>query len=76
MKNNAVLLLSCEDQKGIVATISNFIYKNNGNILNSNQHSDSLTNTFFMRIEWDLTNFLIEKSQISKIFQKEIKTHS
>ena len=39
--NNAILLLSCPDRKGIVASVSEFIYKNNGNIVHADQHLDS-----------------------------------
>lgn len=66
--NTATLLISCPDQKGIVAKITNFIYQNNGNIQHADQHIDSLTNTFFMRIEWALENFNILKENIGESF--------
>ncbi|MFC1485027.1 formyltetrahydrofolate deformylase [bacterium] len=72
MKNNAILLLSCKDQKGIVASVANFIFKNDGNIINSDQHSDIETNTFFMRIEWELANFKIPISNLKKEFSAQI----
>ncbi|MFA5008856.1 MAG: formyltetrahydrofolate deformylase [Candidatus Omnitrophota bacterium] len=62
--DNAILLISCPDKKGITAQISNFIYTNNGNIEHADQHIDSQTNTFFMRIEWSLKNFAIPKDKI------------
>ena len=36
---NAILLLSCQDQKGLVYNISNFIYRHNGNIVHAAQHT-------------------------------------
>lgn len=66
--NRAILLISCPDQKGITAQVSTFIYKNNGNIEHADQHIDSQTNTFFMRIEWALDNFGIKRENISKEF--------
>ena len=57
--NHAVFLMSCPDQKGITATITNFVYTNNGNIVHADQHIDEQSNTFFMRIEWELEKFLI-----------------
>lgn len=66
---SAVLLLSCRDRKGIVASVSNFIYQNDGNIITSDQHLDKETNTFFMRIEWDLKDFKIEPEKISDAFK-------
>ncbi len=67
-KKTAILLLSCPDQKGIVAEVSNFIYKNNGNIIHSDQHTDFETNTFFMRIEWELDGFRLPREQILNSF--------
>ena len=65
---NAILLISCPDRKGIVAAITNFIYQNNGNIEHADQHIDSQTNTFFMRIEWSLKDFNIPQDKITKEF--------
>ncbi len=73
MDTNAVLLLSCPDKKGIVAEISNFIFKHNGNILHSDQHTDFETNTFFMRIEWSLKDFDIPRNKIIEEFTPIIK---
>lgn len=67
--NNTVLLISCPDTKGITASVANFIYQNNGNIEHADQHIDSQTNTFFMRIEWSLKNFKIEKDKIAESFK-------
>jgi len=39
----AVLLLSCRDQKGLVASVSDFLYRNNGNIIHADQHTDPST---------------------------------
>lgn len=68
-KESAILLISCPDKKGIVFNVSNFIYTNNGNILRSDQHADEESGTFFMRIEWDLEGFAIEKNNIAKAFE-------
>jgi formyltetrahydrofolate deformylase len=35
MKNSAILLISCPDRKGEVATIADFVYRHNGNILHA-----------------------------------------
>ena len=64
----AILLLSCPDQKGIVAEISSFIYQYSGNIVHSDQHTDYESNTFFMRIEWELTGFQIPREKIGEAF--------
>ncbi len=67
--SSAILLIHCPDNKGIVATVSEFIYKNNGNITFLDQHVDSLRQVFFMRIEWELENFIIPDDKIDEIFR-------
>lgn len=68
MENRAVLLMSCPDRKGIVATVADFLYKNNGNILHADEHIDGEFNLFFLRVEWDLTGFKLNKSDFKKLF--------
>jgi len=70
---NAILLISCYDQKGITATITNFVYKNNGNIVHADQHIDEQSNTFFMRIEWSLGGFKIKRENIGQEFSNIAK---
>jgi len=62
--NRAILLISCPDQKGITASVTNFIYTHNGNIVHADQHIDEQTNTFFMRIEWSMDGFSIAKENV------------
>ena len=62
---NAILLLSCPDQKGLVATISNFIFQHNGNIVHADQHTSRTKKLFFMRIEWELDGFTIPRDEIA-----------
>jgi formyltetrahydrofolate deformylase len=61
---NAVLRICCPDRAGIVAELSNFIYRNGGNIVHLDQHVDAHTNVFFARIEWMLEAFLIAREGI------------
>ncbi|WP_235298823.1 formyltetrahydrofolate deformylase [Portibacter marinus] len=64
----AVLLMHCEDQRGILAQVTDFIMGNKGNIINLDQHVDEDDNRFYMRIEWELENFLIPKEKIEEYF--------
>lgn len=57
MKNTAILLIDCPDQKGIVASVSDFLYHHNANILHADQHQDGDLKLFLTRVEWDLTDF-------------------
>jgi formyltetrahydrofolate deformylase len=52
--DTAILLLSCPDQRGIVATVADFVYRHGGNILDAQQHTDENDGIFFQRIEFDL----------------------
>ena len=65
---HAILLISCPDRKGITATVTDFVYRHNGNIIHADQHIDEQSNTFFMRIEWDLAKFSLGHADIQKAF--------
>ena len=66
--NHAILLLSCPDRKGIVASVSQFIYEHNGNIVHAEQYTDTKKGQFFMRIEWELDDFNLGKKEIPEAF--------
>jgi formyltetrahydrofolate deformylase len=67
------LLISCPDQKGIVYEISKFISENQGNIIDSQQHSLGLNSHFFMRLEIDEAGFKLKANEFEKAFEA-IKT--
>ena len=54
MKQTAILLLHCPDQKGIISEVTRFISDNRGNIVYLDQYVDQVDSMFFMRIEWEL----------------------
>lgn len=66
--NDAILLISSADQRGITATVSEFVFKHNGNIIHADQHIDDQSNTFFMRIQWSLDGFDLKKDRIGTAF--------
>ena len=66
-----VLLISCPDRKGIVAGVSNFIYSIGGNILQSDQYTtDPMDGVFFLRIEFDLSDEVLSRSDLEDEFKK------
>jgi len=67
--NNAILLMRCKDHKGIVAAVTDFLLKNDGNIINLDQHVDDQEQLFFMRVEWDLNQFAIPEEKIGEFFE-------
>ncbi len=66
---SAILLIHCPDKPGIVVSITEFIHNNSGNILYLDQHVDGECGVFFMRIEWDLTSFAIQRDKIAEYFE-------
>jgi formyltetrahydrofolate deformylase len=56
MKDSAVLLIDCPDQKGLVARVSTLLYERGANILHADQHQDHELGLFFMRVEWTLAD--------------------
>ena len=69
MKNTAVLLISCPDQKGLVAAIADFLLRHDANILHADQHQDAELKLFLMRVEWDLADFRLGLSEFEPAFQ-------
>lgn len=68
MRQTVKLLVFCNDRKGLVARISDFIYRNGGNILDFDHHTDLEAGVFLARIEWDLRDFRIPAPQITEAF--------
>ncbi|TDE54421.1 formyltetrahydrofolate deformylase [Flavobacterium sp. GT3P67] len=66
------ILIHCEDQKGIIAAVTNFILKIEGNIVYIDQHVDVEQNEFFMRLECELTNKEIGLASIQNDFHQTI----
>jgi formyltetrahydrofolate deformylase len=54
MRDSAVLLIDCPDQKGLVARVAGMLYERGANILHADQHQDHDLGLFFMRVEWAL----------------------
>lgn len=69
LQPTATLLISCPDQKGLVAKIANFIYSNGGNIIHADQHTDSTAGLFLTRIEWQLDDFNLPREIIGPAFE-------
>lgn len=68
--NEAILLISCQDQKGITAAVTDFVFRHQGNIHHADQHIDDQANTFFMRIVWSLDGFALDRSAIADAFRE------
>ena len=69
MMTTAKLLLHCPDKPGILAEVTDFITVNKGNIIYLVQYVDHVENIFFMRIEWELKDFLVPQEKIEDYFR-------
>jgi formyltetrahydrofolate deformylase len=67
-KNTAILLIHCPDKQGILATVTEFLNKNRGNIIYLDQHVDRQEQIFYMRVEWELDGFAIPSEKIGEYF--------
>lgn len=65
----AVLLLSCPDRRGLVASVASFVSDHGGNIVHADQHTDSELGIFFQRIEFELEHFDIDRDEIQAAFR-------
>ncbi|MEQ9309069.1 MAG: formyltetrahydrofolate deformylase [Balneolaceae bacterium] len=70
--NEAILLIHCPDKPGIIAAVTRYILKHGGNILDLDQHTDSVKQKFYMRVSWVLNEFDIENGEIEESFEREI----
>ncbi len=64
----AILRLSCPDQRGIVAKTASFIAAHSGNVIHADQHIDTATGLFLMRLEWELEGFSLPRDTIASAF--------
>jgi formyltetrahydrofolate deformylase len=60
----ATLLVSCRDRTGLVAALSDFVFRHGGNIIDADQHAEAETGLFFMRLVWDLQTFQLDRAGI------------
>ena len=69
------ILIHCKDQKGIIAAVTTFIAKVEGNITYIDQHVDVEQNVFFMRLECELTNIHITIEGFKADFDQTIASN-
>ncbi len=64
----AILLLTCPDQRGLVAAVAGFVAEHRGNIVHAEQHTDATTARFFQRVEFELDGFDLPRERIAGAF--------
>jgi formyltetrahydrofolate deformylase len=73
MGDTATLLIDCPDQRGIVAAVSRFLAEHRANIVHADQHQDAEARLFFMRVEWELTDFDLSLADFPPAFEEVAK---
>lgn len=63
------ILIHCEDQKAIIASVTSYIASIEGNIIYLDQHVDADENVFFMRLECELSAQKWDLETIKKDFK-------
>jgi len=75
MKNQKItVLIKCEDQKGLVAKITNFFFNHGFNILSCQQHVNKLENKYFMRVHLSADEVVLSKNELETEFENLSKT--
>jgi len=66
------ILINCKDSKGIIASVTNFIHQQSGNIIYIDQHVDRIDEMFFMRLECEFSKQLFSIQVFKKVFSEVI----
>jgi formyltetrahydrofolate deformylase len=64
-----ILKISCPDRPGIVHAVSQFLFNQTANILDSAQFSDTFTNRFFMRVHFAKTSQELNLQKLQELFK-------
>ena len=70
--NKITLLIHCKDQPNIIASVTNFMANNNGNIVYIDQHVDREQNIFFMRLECEFNSSSFSIENFKTIFSETL----
>ena len=70
--NKITLLIHCKDRSGIIASVTQFIAKNKGNIVYIDQHVDRVQNIFFMRLECEFEDALFSIDAFKTKFENTL----
>lgn len=62
-------MLHCPDEQGIITEVTKFIADNKGNIVYLDQYVDRQDGMFFMRIEWEMDQFLVPREKLKDYIQ-------
>ncbi len=67
-----IILMHCPDQKGIIASVTELIHANQGNIVYIDQYVDRVNNLFFMRLEIEFNFEVLSLDGLKDTFNQKI----
>lgn len=68
MSLHATLLISCPDQKGLVAAVSGFLAQHDANIVDFREHVSPEARQFFARVVFELDGLVIARDEVAPAF--------
>jgi formyltetrahydrofolate deformylase len=68
--DTATLLVICPDQPGLVAALAQILYGHGANILDADQHTDTVVGNFFQRIRFDLAQLRTDRTALEHALQE------
>ncbi len=72
-EGTARLLVQCEDQPGIVAAVSSYLYEHGANIVQADQYSsEDGRGQFFLRLEYEVARLDAPPAEITERFGAEV----
>ena len=70
--NKITILIHCKDRPNIIASVTNFIAENGGNIVYIDQHVDREQDIFFMRLESEFISGNFSTSHFKSVFESDL----
>jgi len=71
----ATLVVSCPDQKGLVAALAQLLYEHGANILQAQQHTEATTHTFCQRIHFETSELAVSRAELEEVLSQECARH-
>jgi len=70
MSSFATLLVSCPDRKGLVASLAQVLYGHGANIVDADQHTDTVAGQFFQRVHFDLSDLHTDRTSLESAIRE------
>ncbi|WP_396600403.1 formyltetrahydrofolate deformylase [Algibacter sp. R77976] len=70
--NKITILIHCKDRPNIIASVTNFIAKEGGNIVYIDQYVDREQNIFFMRLESEFISDSFSTNDFKSVFKTDL----